>query len=101
MKMITRTTATNPYTSFRLWGRRREIFFDSKFLLYLYTTMKIDYIIYSVQHAVGHQPKWETELIESDIHLKTYKTWMGKSTCKKKCDELYHNRLNYLKGWIK
>ena len=101
MKMITRTTATNPYTSFRLWGRRREIFFDSKFLLYLYTTMKIDYIIYSVQHAVGHEPKWERDLIESDTHLKTFKTWMGKMTCKKKCDELYHNRLNYLKGWIR
>ena len=63
--------------------------------------MKIDYIIYSVQHAVGHQPKWERDLIESDTHLKTYKLWMGKLTCKKKCDELYHNRLNYLKGWIK
>jgi len=64
--------------------------------------MKIDYIIYSVQHLVGIQPKWETELIEEDTHLKTYKGWMSKErVCKKKCDELYHNRLNFLKGWLR
>jgi len=78
------------------------IFFDSKFSLYLYVIMKIDYIIYSVQHSIGIQPDWETKLIESDTHLKTYKRWMGKDkVCKKKCDELYHNRLNFLKGWLK
>jgi hypothetical protein len=64
--------------------------------------MKIDYIIYSVQHSIGIQPKWETKLIESDTHLKTYKGWMSKERiCKKKCDELYHNRLNFLKGWLR
>jgi len=64
--------------------------------------MKIDYIIYSVQHSIGIKPKWEAELIESDPHLQTYKGWMKKDgVCKKKCDELYHNRLNFLKGWLK
>ena len=64
---------------------------------------KISYIIYSVQHAIGHQPKWERELIESDTHLQVYKLWMSKMSCPtlcKKTDELYHNRLNFLKGWI-
>jgi len=40
--------------------------------------MKIDYIIYSVQHSIGIQPDWERELIESDIQLQTYKLWMKK-----------------------
>ncbi len=64
--------------------------------------MKIGYIIYSVQHSIGIQPDWERKLIEEDTHLKTYKRWMGKeNVCKRKCDELYHNRLNFLKGWLK
>lgn len=62
--------------------------------------MKISYIIYSVQHAVGHEPQWERDLIAEDTHLKTYKDWMGRrETCKRICEKLYHNRLNFLKGW--
>ena len=64
--------------------------------------MKISYLIYITQHTIGIQPKWETNLIESDTHLQTYKRWMrNEKVCKKKCDELYHNRLNFLKGWLR
>ena len=64
--------------------------------------MTVGFIIYSVQHAFGYQPQWEKRLIERDIHLKTYKNWMGKEKgCKRICDDLYHNRLNYLMGWGK
>jgi hypothetical protein len=64
--------------------------------------MKIQHLIYEIQHSVGIQPKWETNLIESDEHLKTFLSWKeSKICCPSKCEELYHNRLNYLKGWIK
>ena len=63
--------------------------------------MKTSYFIYIILHNFGIQPKWEKELIEKDTHLKLYKLWMKKNVCKRKCDELYHNRLNYLKGWLK
>ena len=62
--------------------------------------MKISYIIYSVQHSIGIQPDWETKLIESDAHLSTYKRWKSNpNCCSKLCEKLYHNRLNFLKGW--
>ena len=70
--------------------------------------MKISHIIYSVQHAIGHTPQWEKELIEKDTHLKIYKSWKVSQKCCTRgrlsielCDKLYHNRLNFLMGWIK
>jgi hypothetical protein len=64
--------------------------------------MKIKHLIYEIQHSVGIQPQWETELIEGDTHLKTFLKWKkSKIGCSQKCEQLYHNRLNYLKGWIK
>jgi hypothetical protein len=63
--------------------------------------MKIKHLIYEIQHSVGIQPQWETELIEGDTHLKTFLEWKkSKICCPQKCEQLYHNRLNYLKGWI-
>ena len=41
--------------------------------------MKINYFIYVIQHNFGILPKWERELIENDVHLKTFKRWMVKS----------------------
>ena len=64
--------------------------------------MTVGFIIYSVQHKLGYQPRWERRLIEGDVQLKTYKNWMGrKETCSRICHDLYHNRLNYLMGWEK
>lgn len=65
---------------------------------------KFEYIIYNFQHRLGLVPKWETELRINDDKLRTFYTeahsfrndgWMCKHY-----EELYHNRLNYLKGWI-
>jgi len=55
--------------------------------------MKINYFIYVIQHNFGILPKWERELIENDIHLKTFKRWMVKRKNCTHCHELYHNRL--------
>lgn len=64
--------------------------------------MKILYIIYIIQHTIGIQPKWEKKLIQSDTQLQTYKSWMeNDKVCSQTCDELYHNRLNFLKGWLR
>jgi hypothetical protein len=63
--------------------------------------MRIEYFIYVIQHNFGIQPKWERDLIENDTHLKTYKRWMRVTNDCSCCHELYHNRLNYLKGWLK
>jgi len=64
--------------------------------------MKIEHLVYEIQHSIGIEPKWERELIEEDSHLKMFKEWRKSGKCcKSKCEELYHNRLNYLKGWIK
>ena len=62
--------------------------------------MKINYFIYVIQHNFGILPRWERELIENDVHLKTFKRWMVKRKNCTYCHELYHNRLNYLRGWI-
>jgi len=62
----------------------------------------ISYFIYIIQHNVGIQPKWERDLIEKDLHLQTFKRWMIKTNFKCKSSHfLYHNRLNYLKGWLR
>jgi len=63
--------------------------------------MKISYFIYSIQHNLGIQPKWERDLIKSDPHLTTFKLWMSKTSNCTCCHELYHNRLNYLMGWLR
>jgi len=63
--------------------------------------MKIEHFIYELQHKVGIQPQWEKKLIDGDTHLQMFLEWKkSKMCCPKKCEELYHNRLNYLKGWI-
>jgi hypothetical protein len=66
---------------------------------------KIDYIIYKLQHHFGIQPKWEVRLRSTDNKLRTFYT---ESKCFRNdgwvCEHyhnLYHNRINYLKGWIK
>jgi hypothetical protein len=64
--------------------------------------MSLEQLLYGVQHQLGIQPKWEKELIKRDYQLKTYWEWKRKNLCcVKKCDSLYQNRLNYLKGWLK
>lgn len=63
--------------------------------------MKTSYFIYIIQHSIGISPQWERDLIKKDSHLKLYKCWMKKNICKKSVHELYHNRLNYLMGWIR
>ena len=63
--------------------------------------MKISYFIYIIQHNFGIQPKWERDLIERDTHLKTFKRWMSTTNDCNCCHKLYHNRLNYLKGWLR
>ena len=61
----------------------------------------MDELIYQIQHTFGISPKWERNLINSDSHLKMFLEWKKSGKCcPRKCDELYHNRLNYLKGWI-
>jgi len=63
--------------------------------------MKIEHIIYEIQHKVGIKPKWERELISEDYQLRIFLEWKrNKRCCPHKCEQLYHNRLNYLKGWI-
>ena len=66
---------------------------------------RFEYFIYMFQHHIGIVPKWEQRMRSTDIKLRTFYTearcfrndgW----TCKH-YEELYHNRLNYLKGWIK
>ena len=64
--------------------------------------MSLEQLLYGVQHQLGIQPKWEKELIKEDYQLKTYLEWKDTNgCCKDKCESLYHNRLNYLKGWLK
>ena len=63
--------------------------------------MKVKKLIYEIQHNIGIEPKWERDLIDSDTYLKMFLQWRESGKCcPSKCDELYHNRLNYLKGWI-
>jgi hypothetical protein len=63
--------------------------------------MDLEYILYNIQHSFGIQPKWERELIKGDLHLQTFLQWKkSNKCCKDVCEKLYHNRLNYLKGWI-
>jgi hypothetical protein len=63
--------------------------------------MKVKHLVYELQHKMGIQPKWERDLIQRDEILQTFLEWKeSKMCCPSKCDELYHNRLNYLKGWI-
>jgi len=63
----------------------------------------LSYFIYIIQHSVGVSPKWERDLVEKDEHLKTFKRWMiRKANCRcESSHSLYHNRLNYLKGWLR
>jgi hypothetical protein len=64
--------------------------------------MRADYLIYIIQHKIGIQPKWERDLIQKDKHLQTFLSWMEKRKpfCKHS-HSLYHNRLNFLKGWLR
>jgi len=63
--------------------------------------MKLSKFIYTIQHNIGISPKWERDLIKTDTHLKTYKLWMKGCECRYLAHQLYHNRLNYLKGWLR
>ena len=64
--------------------------------------MDIEYIVYTIQHSVGIKPKWERKLISEDTQLKMYLEWKTSGKCcPHQCEKLYHNRLNYLKGWLK
>jgi len=64
--------------------------------------MKISYFIYSIQHNLGISPKWERDLIQKDTHLKLFRSWMKRTNNQcTECHELYHNRLNYLMGWLR
>lgn len=65
---------------------------------------KFEYIVYIFQHRLGIQPKWERKLRMEDTKLRTFHS---EAHCKfndgwvcKHYEELYHNRLNFLKGWI-
>jgi hypothetical protein len=63
--------------------------------------MKIEHLLYELQHRIGIIPKWEKKLIEKDSHLKMFLKWKKSKLCSsQQCEELYHNRLNYLKGWL-
>jgi hypothetical protein len=63
--------------------------------------MDLEHFFYNIQHKMGIQPKWEKDLIANDYQLRIFLEWKkSKRCCPSKCEELYHNRLNYLKGWI-
>jgi hypothetical protein len=58
--------------------------------------------IYTIQTNLGIQPLWETKLIKTDYHLQTYKKWCrNPKMCTSACKALYHNRISYLKGWLR
>lgn len=64
--------------------------------------MNFDYLIYGAHRFFGIRPKWERNLIQRDYQLRTYLKWKRSKKCSNiKCDELYYNRLSYLKGWLK
>jgi hypothetical protein len=65
---------------------------------------KFEYIVYIFQHRLGVVPHWEQKLRINDDKLRTFHSeancgfndgWVCKHY-----EELYHNRLNFLKGWI-
>lgn len=62
---------------------------------------KFNHLFYNLYHYIGIRPKWESKLIQCDYQLQTYQKWKSSNKCSStKCEELYHNRLNYLKGWL-
>lgn len=65
---------------------------------------KFEYIIYTFQHRLGIQPKWERTLLSTDEKLRTFyresKCFRNDGWVCQHYHKLYHNRLNYLKGWI-
>jgi hypothetical protein len=56
---------------------------------------RLERFIYQIQSRLGIRPKWETELLETDDKLKTYKEFKDRGMC----STLYYLRINFLKGW--
>jgi hypothetical protein len=56
---------------------------------------------WQILHLVGIQPQWEVNLIQRDTKLQKFfqASKTGLYGCSKKWDELYINRLKFIKGW--
>lgn len=63
--------------------------------------LSIEKALYTITSTIGVTPLWERELVKGDYQLQSYKRWIDSNRCcKRKCKELYYNRITYLKGWM-